>query len=244
MSHRGTAKRRGSISWLAVAVALVLSGGCGEAPDSTAEVSSTGQAAAAADDPSGSAGSPEAAPENRAARAPAPMLDAAPATSAVGYEVRDFEPVGSGSLTIEDREHPFAVAECHFGERTLSGGWIQEVYVLGAGEIEDRPYFVEVKRGRDARKKRVKTAAINLNFAPLPALYAHEMPTTPPVLQMMEEIQQIDALRSMGVTAVTYDDLSLEGGRLTTTRPVAFMRFTDGGLEGPAGEGTLEVVCE
>lgn len=243
MSHRGTAKRKRS-SWVAVtAAALVLSGGCGEAPDSGAESPSAGQAATIGDDTDGSIGATKNAPEDRPAEAPATTSVATPATPAVGYEIRDFEPVGSGTLTIDGRDYPFSVAGCHFGERTLSNDWIQEIYVLGAGQIDGRPYFVEIKRGRDAQKKRVRTAAINLNFTPLPALYAHEMPITTPVLQMMEKIQQIDAYRSMGVSAVAYDDLSIEGGRLTTTRPVAFMRFTDGGLDGPAGEGTLEVEC-
>lgn len=61
---------------------------------------------------------------------------------------------------------------------------------------------------------------------------------------MMEKIQQIDALRSMGVAAVAHDDLAVRGSSLTTMRPVAFMRFTGGGLDGPAGEATLEIDCK
>lgn len=250
MRDHGLLKLRCSISWTTLAgVALFLAGACGGAPDSSSQTSSaenrqSRQARTATENGIAVTGGDQLASEDPTGEvAKATESGAAPRAPAVGYEVRDFEPVGSGSLTIDGREYPFSVADCHFGERSLSSGWIQEVYVLGAGEIDGRPYFVEVKRGRDARKKRVKTAAINLNFAPLPALYAHEMPTTTPVLQMMEKIQRIDALRSMGVTAVAYDDLSLEGGRLTTTRPVAFMRLSDGGLEGPAGDGTLEVEC-
>lgn len=185
----------------------------------------------------------EASPEARPAVPEAEATRAAGPGAAAGYQIRDFEPLGTGRLVVSGLEYPFSVAECHLEDRELSSGWIQDVYVLGAGELDGRPFFVEVKRGRDPRKKRVKTASITLHFTPLPALYAHEMPTQPAVLEMLEKVQGVDSLRSMGPGAVAYDDLVVSGSTVATDREVSFMSFAGGGLEGPAGKGTLELTC-
>ncbi len=73
----------------------------GEAAEASVDPVPNGQTSG--DDTDGSIGATKNAPEDRPAEAPATTSVATPATPAVGYEIRDFEPVGSGTRTIDGR---------------------------------------------------------------------------------------------------------------------------------------------
>ncbi len=160
------------------------------------------------------------------------------------YRVRNFRPVGTGTLTLDGKRHNFQVADCRLQPEKLPSGWVRDIWVSAAGRIAGQPYFFTFNRASKGKNTNVSLAVY---LAPLPADLEVGGYSTgrPEALTAMEAVHNAASLRSFGLAGLRDDQIRVQGARVETTGTFQLQRFELGGLaDAPPVEARLELICE
>lgn len=155
-----------------------------------------------------------------------------------GLAIRQFDPIGEGSLTMGDKTLSFQVADCALGEVELPTEWTRDIYIIGAGKDEGRDFFIHIKRHKQSRRS---NTSVTFTYTALPAAYAELVDLNDPsIAEMWQIIRKSDGGMSMMTKP---DDLVVEGRSVRSVEPLRMVELTQGTMSARLPEGVLKVDC-
>jgi len=133
-----------------------------------------------------------------------PSQQGAPQSS--GLAIRQFDPIGEGSLTIGDKTLTFQVADCELDKVELPTEWTRDIYIVGAGKDAGRNFFIHIKRHTQGRRS---NTSVTFTYSTLPAAFVELVDMNDP---SFEVLWQISLKTAGGMSMMTKpDDLVVEG---------------------------------
>ncbi len=154
----------------------------------------------------------------------------APLMALAAMPVKQFDPVGTGVLTVDGVEHRFALADCRFGEEQMAAGMMRDAYLLGAGELDNQPFFVE---GALLRRDDYLAFRLVLTYAPLFAAYDDTTAAPEAVAAVVSALVTAEALEA----SPPPETVLIDGRRIEA------QAFEWQAVDGGARAGTVEVDC-
>ena len=174
---------------------------------------------------------PEVAVETRAA--PPDVQPVEPQSTSLA--IRQFDPIGEGSLTMGDKTLSFQVADCELDEVELPTEWTRDINIIGAGKDAGRDFFIHIKRHKQGRHS---NTSVTFTYTALPAAYAELVDLNDPsIAEMWQIIRKSDGGMSMMTKP---DDLVVEGRSVRSVEP---LRMVKDDLSARLPEGVLQVDC-
>ena len=175
----------------------------------------------------GSDGDPSAPPDTRPGE-----------SQNTGLAVREFDPIGKGTLTMGDKTLSFQVADCELDELELPTGWVRDIEVIGAGKDAERDFFIHIKRLKQGRRS---NTSVSYKHAALPAAYNKNIDMNDP---WIDALWQIINKSDGGMSMMTKpDDLVVEGRSIRSVEPLRMVELTRGTMSARLPEGMLQVDC-
>lgn len=159
-------------------------------------------------------------------------------TAEPSYEIRQFEPVGTGRVVIDDQELIFDVANCDLDPVELPNGFTRHLQIIGAGTRNGRSFFVAIRYER--HENRV-SSNLTIFDAPLPARLLELDKASEADMQTMQAVMDAEMLR---VPQIHPDNYIISDGSVTLSQPEKAMILDhEGNLEREA-MATFEVSCQ
>ncbi len=164
---------------------------------------------------------------------PPPAQQGAPHSS--GLAVRQFNPIGEGSLTMGDKTLEFQVADCELDEVELPTEWTRDIYIVGAGKDAGRDFFIHIKRHKQGRRS---STSVTFTYAALPAAFVELVDMNDPSFEAMWQM----SLKTAGGMSVMMkpDDLVVEGRSVRSVEP---LNMVEKDMSARLGEGVLQINC-
>lgn len=148
---------------------------------------------------------------------------------------------GRGALDIGDSHFQLRVVRCDLRDAPMPSGYVYELYALARGHAEDRPFFLEVERGRRGTDQQ---AAIRFYWTDLPTGWWHGgLGPGDAQLEELDRVRRASGFESVSRWGLFPDQLIARGRRVLTVGSVRFLRLRDGAADANAGAGRLSLDC-
>jgi len=152
-----------------------------------------------------------------------------------GLAVRQFDPIGEGSLTMGEKTLEFQVADCELDEVELPTEWTRDIYIVGTGKDAGRDFFIHIKRHKQGRRS---NTSVTFTYAALPAAFVELVNMNDPSFEAMWQMSRKTA---GGMSMMTKpDDLLVEGRSVRSVKP---LNMVEKDMSARLPEGVLQVNC-